>query len=443
MSGGPTIAILGANGLIGHQLAVDLLGQGFGVLAVARRFTPAQEAALTEAVLVRGGVVALAAEDLAGLMAAHRVDVVVNAIGILQDTRPGESEDVHAGFVGRLLAAVAAMPAPALLVHVSVPGTSGEDATAFSLSKRRGEQLLRASGSPVVIIRPGFVVAGPAYGGSALLRALAVLPVTLPERLARRPFRAVAAADISGTVAAVCRRWRAGERHWAACWDVMAAEPTTLGDVLGTLRRHLGGPRPVLRMPALLLALGAGLGDVVARLGWRPPVRSTALAELRRGVDGDPGPWMAETGIVPAPLARALAEDAPATVQERWFARMYLLKAGVMAVLVAFWCASGLIALTAAYQPARQILLSHGFSGPLATAVTIATSLADIAIGLLVAVRRTAPAGLLAGIALSLGYMAGAAVLAPDLWLEPLGALVKTGPAIVLMGVALAILPSR
>jgi hypothetical protein len=43
----------------------------------------------------------------------------------------------------------------------------------------------------------------------------------------------------------------------------------------------------------------------------------------------------------------------------------------------------------------------------------------------------------------SLGYMIGAAVLTPDLWIEPLGALVKTGPAIVLMIVALLTLDSR
>jgi Predicted integral membrane protein (DUF2269) len=38
---------------------------------------------------------------------------------------------------------------------------------------------------------------------------------------------------------------------------------------------------------------------------------------------------------------------------------------------------------------------------------------------------------------------AGAAILTPDLWIEPLGALVKTGPAIVLMLVALLILDNR
>ncbi|MDU6729557.1 MAG: DoxX-like family protein, partial [Bradyrhizobium sp.] len=43
----------------------------------------------------------------------------------------------------------------------------------------------------------------------------------------------------------------------------------------------------------------------------------------------------------------------------------------------------------------------------------------------------------------SLGYMAGCALLTPDLWLEPLGALVKTGPAIVLMLVALLTMDNR
>ncbi len=71
------------------------------------------------------------------------------------------------------------------------------------------------------------------------------------------------------------------------------------------------------------------------------------------------------------------------------------------------------------------------------------TSLMDISIGCLVAFRRTAGLGLVAGIVASLGYMVGTAVLTPDLWIEPLGALVKTWPAIVLMIVALLTLDHR
>ena len=75
--------------------------------------------------------------------------------------------------------------------------------------------------------------------------------------------------------------------------------------------------------------------------------------------------------------------------------------------------------------------------------ITIGTSLMDMSIGVLIAFRRTAALGLIAGIVASLGYMIGAAILTPDLWIEPLGALVKTCPAIVLMIVALLTLDNR
>jgi hypothetical protein len=163
---------------------------------------------------------------------------------------------------------------------------------------------------------------------------------------------------------------------------------------------------------------------------------------MRRGVRGNPQVWMQDTGIKPL-SAREAVEATPATIQEKWFARLYLLKALALVVLVIFWCLSGGIALTVAFAAARQTLLDHGFSFGLAHGVTIASSLLDISVGLLIAVRRTCRVGLIAGVLVSLGYMIGSAILTPDLWIEPLGALVKTGPAIVLMLVCLAILDDR
>jgi hypothetical protein len=107
-----------------------------------------------------------------------------------------------------------------------------------------------------------------------------------------------------------------------------------------------------------------------------------------------------------------------------------------------FCCASGLIALTVAYDPAVEILTSRGFPVGLAQAITQASSVVDIAVGIAIAMARTCRFGLLAGIVVSICYMLGAAALTPDLWREPLGALVKTGPAI-LMAVALATLDRR
>jgi hypothetical protein len=248
--------------------------------------------------------------------------------------------------------------------------------------------------------------------------------------------------DIAGTIAIIARRWRGGEHGWGIVWDVMEPNPSTLGAVIDAFRRRLGGPTPIGRLPSWLMAAGARAGDLSAALGWRPPIRSTAPRELRRGVEGDPHAWSAATGIQPVSLATALAA-LPATVQEKWFARLYLVKAVVLGSLVIFWAASGLIALTVAFGAATAILTSHGFPPALARAITVLSCLGDIGVGVAIAIRKTCRLGLLTGIAISLFYMIGAAVLAPDLWIEPLGALVKTAPAIALMLAALAILNDR
>jgi hypothetical protein len=271
---------------------------------------------------------------------------------------------------------------------------------------------------------------------------MASLPSDLPEPVSGTPFAVTAIHDIVRTIAVVAQRWGSGEQRWSALWDVMSPEASTVGTVVSALRRRLGGPALRLPLPAWLMAAGAMAGDIISRLGWAPPMRTTALQEMRRGVRGDPASWIAATGIEPQSLD-AMMLSVPNGVQETWFARLYLLKPLIIGSLVPFWLLSGLIALTIAYDAAVGVLTSRGYPSAFATAVTIVSSLADISVGLAIAFRRTCRAGLVAGIMLSLGYMAGAAVMTPDLWIEPLGALVKTGPAIVLMLVALAVLEDR
>jgi uncharacterized protein YbjT (DUF2867 family) len=431
----PHIAILGANGMIGHALTLDLRARGFPVRAYARRFSPAQRAALEDDA-VQAKFVSLPKKDLAGLL--RDADIVINTVGILQGSEAGA---VHHAFVQRLAACCATAPQK-LLVHFSVAGEEKDDRTTYSQTKRQGERAIAASGAPFVILRPGFVIAPAAYGGSALIRALAALPLDLPPRERNAPFSATAMADLCETVARIATRWRNGDRHWRKSWDVMEQAPGTVGDIVAAFRGHNGGPKPWLAAPGWMLAPGAWAGDLVSLLGWKPPIRSTAIAEMRRGVRGDSHGWMNDTGISPRSAREAVAAT-PATVQEKWFARLYLLKALALATLVVFWCVSGLIALTVAFAAARQTLLDHGFPFGLAHGVTIASSLLDISVGIAIAFRASCRVGLIAGILVSLGYMAGAAVLTPELWVEPLGALVKTGPAIVLMLFCLAMLDDR
>jgi uncharacterized protein YbjT (DUF2867 family) len=434
------IMVLGASGLIGRYVTDDLRIRGFETIGVARSFSAAQR---SNALDLEIPVMAMASAALARLFRDHAIDVVVNCLGVLQDGPGSDTRAVHRDFIERLVQAIRDSGRAIRLIHVSIPGAAKQDKTAFAITKREAERLIEASGVPYAILRPGFVIAPSAYGGSAMVRALAAFPLALPADESATPFQPVAVEDIAATVAWLAARAPDDPGTRAVSWDLMQQQRISLGGVIDQFRFAFGtADWPRVAMPSFLLDLGARLGDLVSRLGWMPPMRSTAIAELRRGVTGDPAAWMKATGIVPTTVAQAIGQR-PATIQDKWFARLFPVKALVLASLVAFWVLSGFIALFISFRAAAQILSAHGFPAVLVDAVTIGTSLMDMSIGVLIAFRRTCAIGLAAGIIASLGYMVGAAVLTPDLWIEPLGALVKTGPTIVLMGVALLTLDSR
>jgi uncharacterized protein YbjT (DUF2867 family) len=437
MAASRKILVLGASGLIGRFITEDLRARGFEVVGVARRYSASQKNSPLDLELP---IMSTDAPALACLLRDRGIEVVVNCLGVLQDGPGSDTGAVHRDFVARLLLAIRDSGRAIRLVHISIPGTAETDRTAFATTKREAERLIAASGIAHAILRPGFVVAPAAFGGSAMLRALAALPVDLPAMERTAPFQPVAVEDIAETIAWLAERDPADAS--AVIWDLMQPQAITLGGVIGHFRHAFGTQDwPRIALPPFLLNLGCKLGDLTSLLGWMPPVRTTAMAELRRGVTGDPAIWMAATGIVPKAIAQMVGRSA--SIQDKWFARLFLVKALVIASLVLFWLISGFIALVISYDAAANILRTHNFPQAMVAPVTALTSLMDMGIGILIAFRRTCALGLVAGIFASLGYMIGAAILTPDLWIEPLGALVKTGPAIVLMLVALLTLDNR
>ena len=130
-----------------------------------------------------------------------------------------------------------------------------------------------------------------------------------------------------------------------------------------------------------------------------------------------------------------------ATIQDKWFARLFLVKALVFASLAVFWIASGFISLVISFSAAAEFCASM-VSRRAVNPMTAVTSLMDISIGVLISFRRSRRRTD-AGIMSSLGYMAGAAVMTPDLWMNRSARWSRTAPAIVLMLVALLTLDNR
>ena len=96
-------------------------------------------------------------------------------------------------------------------------------------------------------------------------------------------------------------------------------------------------------------------------------------------------------------------------MQERWFAGLYPLKPVIFVVLSLFWIATGALSLGPAYSAGLRLLEQAG-AGPLSSALVLAGGVADVAIGIGIAVRRTSRLALWAAFAVSILYLIVATV---------------------------------
>ncbi|ANL41275.1 MULTISPECIES: SDR family oxidoreductase [Rhizobium] len=421
------ILILGATGFISSVVAARLVADGHAVTGLGRN--PAKSRLKQPAIDWRRADLAQMTkpEDWEDLLKDRHA--IVNCAGALQD---GLSDDLSATQADAMLALYAAAKrSRPLIVQISARTTGAAADLPFLSTKRLADEALVASDLPHLILRPALVLGRNAHGGSSLLRALAAFPLALPLVHAESPVETLSVDDVAQAVS------------WAVAGElrgdiVLAAdEALTLADLVRLHRQWLGlPPARVFSLAPSLTKPVTWLADMAGRLGWRSPLRSTAMTVMSEGIRSA----KRESGLVATSAAATLAAN-PSGVQDLWFARLYLLKPLVIAGLSAFWLLSGLIPLLSVERAAAHFLPFMPEAA--STALTLTTCLVDMALGAAVLVRPLAKRALLGMLAVSLAYLTGGTLLEPALWLDPLGPLVKVLPSIVLTLTALATLDER
>ncbi|MEQ8896369.1 MAG: DoxX-like family protein [Roseovarius sp.] len=417
MNGQPgKVLILGADGFIGRHLAFGLRAAGWSVVASARRCKR----------LERMGFETVEA-DLAAAEAAtvdfwqgrlEGVTHVVNAAGVL-NAPERVSEAVHV----RGPAAVYEALGEARGVLVSAVGIDDSE-TGFARHRREGEAVALAHG--VMPLRAGLVLGETSYGGSSLARALAALPFVMPVvGRGEQRFNPVHAADLSRAVAHFLRHPAEGVQ------EIGGPEVVTQAEMLQGLRGWLGlAVVPVLGLPVWLCRAMGRVGDAM-RLG---PISLTAVRQLEAGVLAEPSASVRELPEAPRGFS-AFMGARPAGTQDLWHARLYLMRPVLRVVLAVLWLVSGGIGL---FLPAGEFLpLIAGGGVPEWLAVAFARLGGVVDLVIAGALLRGWRPRLMAGVqaAMVLGYTAAFSVLAPVLWLLPLGGLLKNLPILALIAV--------
>ncbi len=418
------VLVLGANGFVGSAIVAALIRADIEVRGVvrdpnklARRFPDID-------VFKADLLDASARESGFWLPALDGVDAVVNAAGVLQPRRQRDTWAVHVEAPDALYAACVQLGIKRV-IQISAIGVE-EAATVYARSKRTGDDRLMARNLDWTILRPVIVIGHGSYGGTSMLRAIAVFPWVTPVigdggnalEFIHKDDLAAAVVNLLSTGAA--------KRQ---ILEPASPERLTLLEAVRAYRRWLGRRQgPVVGVPNWCVTALARLGDIVKL----DPITTTAIAQFRARLTGDAAGFEAATGVCARGLQAVLA-DRPAESQDLWHARLYLVRPIVRFTLAVLWLVSGLLGLFA--DPARYVAIFAPITEnqTFATALAVLTSLIDLAIAaaLLLGWRLKAVADV--QLVVVLGYTAALSLLSPALWGDLFGGLLKNLPIIALI----------
>jgi hypothetical protein len=256
---------------------------------------------------------------------------------------------------------------------------------------------------------------------------LAAFPLVQPLVMPHARAQTVAASDVAEAVLLALTTERMARQEF----DLVERESHTLEEIVAAFRAWLGfrPARATLVVPRFVGTLVAMCADLAGWLGWRSPLRTTALTVLASNVLGDADAGERALGRPLRSLHESLGE-LRATMQERTFARGELVFPVMLLVLAGFWIASGLVAL--AHVDAAVAVLRGTALADAARTLVIGGAILDLAIGVGLCLRATVRTAALGAALTSAAYLLIGSAVTPEIWGDPLGAFVKVIPAIAL-----------
>jgi uncharacterized protein YbjT (DUF2867 family) len=414
------VLLTGANGFIGRYLLAGLVDAGHQVVPAVRDPAAMDWALPTPASIKIDFNRDVDPEDW--LPRLQGIDAVINCAGILH-ARPGQSIQAIHALAPKALFAACQTAGVRRVIQISAISADTSAGTAYAQTKLEADSFLMATDLDWIVVRPSLVYAEGAFGGTALLRALACVPFVLP--LVGRGEQLFQPIHVDDLTAAVCRLLEDPSINREVI-EPAGPDSLTFRQILVDLRRWLGvKPGRQIEIPVGLISIFARLGDVIGG-----PVNTTALRQLLHGNAGAPEKFTATVGIVPRHWNDALLAR-PAQVQDRWHARLYFLRPALRWSLAVLWLASGFVGLSQPASITGPILAPFDLSGQAAMVTVWLFSIIDIAVGLaLVARWRPRLIGLIQ-IALIGIFTVGLSVTHSGLWLDPFGPLLKNIPILV------------
>jgi uncharacterized protein YbjT (DUF2867 family) len=430
--------VTGAYGFIGSAVVNALQNEGFTVIGAGRDFEAGRR--LIPGISWIESDFNRDVDAAAWLPRLEAVDVVVNCVGILQGNLRDDAERIHGDATITLFEACATSGVKRVL-HLSAVSAEQDVASAYARSKARADAALERLDVDWLIVKPSLVIGRGSYGGTSLMRGLAGLPLVLlvPGKGGER-FQPIALDDLAAGIA------RLAAQSEPSRTTLYAAGPETVSvrDILLAYRAWLGfGKARLLNVPLPLLRMLLRLGDIAGWLGHATPARTTSLTQMRYDTLVDGEAFRRATDLPIKGFSETL-KAAPATLQDRLHARAAFAVPLLQGTLAAFWILTGALTLMpGSFAAATALITEAGFDASLAKTLVAGASIADIVVGAAFLLPRWVRAAGVAQLVLSAIYLVGLSLVAPGLWTDHFGPLLKVVPMMAATLVVMAFQEKR
>ncbi|HVE20750.1 MAG TPA: complex I NDUFA9 subunit family protein [Acidocella sp.] len=293
MSGERKVAtVFGGAGFIGRYIVQHLAARDY-VVRVAVRNVPG--ASFLQTMGRTGQIVPLYAPLGAEGQMARAVEgaaLVVNATGLLAESRKGDFDRVHvdgAGQVARLAAGAGARH----LVHLSAIGADAASPSLYGRSKAAGEASVRAAFAPAAILRPSIVFGAEDSFFNRFAAMTLILPV-LPIVGGATKFQPVYVGDVARAALAAATPHAAGQT-----FELGGPDVRTFRQLIDYMLKILGRKRIVIDLPPRLAQFQA---QILQHLPGKLLTTDQIRMLERDNIVSPWAPGLAELGIVPTPM---------------------------------------------------------------------------------------------------------------------------------------------
>ena len=344
-------------------------------------------------------------------------DVVVNAVGIIAQTKTQSFEQMHT--VAPIILFDACQEAGVKkVIHISALGTQ-EGTTAYHVSKNRADEYLRALDLDYAILHPS-IVYGDDGKSTALFQALAMLPFLPIVGDGQQVLQPIALEDLLVTVKrAIYSKEKSIEL------DLVGAKSMTYEELLKGFRSWLG------LKPTRSVSVPTFGTNLVGKILDEPTVSLDNIKMLNEGSSASIEPLKNFLNYTPASMQERLF-SVKAHNAQKLYASLYFMRPLLRWVIGFVWIWSGIVSAFLYPQPlAFELLHEIGVPVGLDVPLLYFASFLDILIGILTIVGYRLQTILSLQLLVIGVYTLLLTFLAPYHWLHPFGPVLKNLPLMV------------